>query len=62
MTLPAGVKIVTDPETVIVSVKIAIVHADEEEGEELEAATEEPEVIGRKAEEGKGDGGGEGSQ
>ena len=46
--LPAGSTLVTDPATVIVSCSVVVEVVDEEEGEE--AATDEPEVIGRKKE------------
>ena len=49
LTLPAGVKAVSDADAVICSIQV--VQVQEEEEAEVEAAGEEPEVIGRKEEE-----------
>ena len=54
LTLPEGAKVIGNIEAVVVGCVAPTIELDEEEGEEG-AATAEPEVIGRKAEEEEGD-------
>lgn len=55
LSLPAGVTLITEEDRVLASVSHARVIEEKEEGEEdlLEAAPQEPEVIGRESEEGE---------